>query len=49
MLRKTFSISEVFINLSSIYHRMSEQYCYPLDNDQLIINIETGYDVDGDL
>ena len=32
--------------LSAIYHRMSEQYCYCLDNDQLIINIKTGYDVD---
>lgn len=34
------------MNLSAIYHRMSEQYCYPLDQDQLIINIKTGYDVD---
>ena len=25
---------------------MSEQYCYCLDNDHLIINIKTGYDVD---
>ena len=31
---------------SAIYHRMSEQYCYCLDNDHLIINIKTGYDVD---
>ena len=31
---------------SAIYHRMSEQYCYCLDNDNLIINIKTGYDVD---
>ncbi|SFC90572.1 glycoside hydrolase family 13 protein [Butyrivibrio sp. YAB3001] len=34
------------MNLGSIYHRMSEQYCYCLDNEQLIINIKTGYDVD---
>ena len=34
------------INRSAIYHRMSEQYCYCLDNDHLIINIKTGYDVD---
>ncbi|MBP3199773.1 MAG: alpha-glycosidase [Butyrivibrio sp.] len=32
--------------LSAIYHRMSEQYCYPLDSEQLIINIKTGYDVE---
>ncbi len=32
--------------LSAIYHRMSEQYCYPLDQDNLIINIKTGYDID---
>lgn len=34
------------MNLSAIYHRMSEQYCYSLDEDRLIINIKTGYDVD---
>ncbi len=32
--------------LSAIYHRMSEQYCYPLDSEQLVINIKTGYDID---
>ena len=32
--------------LSAIYHRMSEQYCYSLDQDNLIINIKTGYDID---
>ncbi len=34
------------MNLGAIYHRMSEEYCYPLDEEQLIINIKTGYDVD---
>ncbi|WP_026491687.1 glycoside hydrolase family 13 protein [Butyrivibrio sp. XPD2002] len=34
------------MNLSAIYHRMSEQYCYSIDQDQLVINIKTGYDVD---
>lgn len=34
------------MNLGAIYHRMSEQYCYSLDEDRLIINIKTGYDVD---
>ncbi len=34
------------MNLGAIYHRMSEQYCYPLDEEQLVINIKTGYDVD---
>jgi glycosidase len=37
---------EKLMILSAIYHRMSEQYCYPLDEDNLIINIKTGYDVD---
>ncbi|MCR4902795.1 MAG: glycoside hydrolase family 13 protein [Butyrivibrio sp.] len=34
------------MNLGAIYHRMSEQFCYSLDEDRLIINIKTGYDVD---
>lgn len=34
------------MNLGAIYHRMSEQYCYSLDENRLIINIKTGYDVD---
>ena len=33
------------MNLSAIYHRMSEQYCYQLDQDQLIINLKTGKEV----
>lgn len=34
------------MNLGAIFHRMSEQYCYSLDENQLIINLKTGYDVD---
>ncbi|MBO6214815.1 MAG: alpha amylase N-terminal ig-like domain-containing protein, partial [Lachnospiraceae bacterium] len=34
------------MELGSIYHRMAEQYCYPLNDNELILNIKTGYDVD---
>ncbi len=33
------------MNLTSIYHRAYDNYCYPLNADELIINIKTGYDV----
>ena len=33
------------MNLSSIYHRCADQYCYPLDDDTMIISIKTGYDI----
>lgn len=29
----------------AVYHRTSDNYCYALDNDLLIINLKTGYDV----
>lgn len=34
------------MNLSSIYHRCADNYCYCLDKDTIVINIKTGYDVE---
>ncbi|MBR1674097.1 MAG: alpha amylase N-terminal ig-like domain-containing protein [Eubacterium sp.] len=34
------------MNLSAIYHRTTDKYAYQLSDTELIINIETGYDVD---
>lgn len=34
------------MNLSAVYHRSNDNYCYELDEDTLIINIQTGYDVE---
>lgn len=33
------------MDFSSIYHRASDHYCYALDEDHLIINLKTGYDI----
>ncbi len=33
------------MNLAAIYHRTSDNYCYALDDHQLIVNLKTGYDV----
>ncbi|MCX4295720.1 MAG: alpha amylase N-terminal ig-like domain-containing protein [Lachnospiraceae bacterium] len=33
------------MEFASIYHRTVDNYCYMLDEDQLIINLKTGYDV----
>ena len=33
------------MDFNAVYHRANDNYCYPLDQDQLIINIRTGYDV----
>lgn len=33
------------MNLSAIYHRCLDNYCYCLDNDYIIISIQTDYDV----
>ena len=33
------------MDFNAVYHRSNDNYCYPLDEDQLIINIKTGYDV----
>lgn len=33
------------MELGAVYHRTSEQYCYPLNQEELIVNLKTGYDV----
>lgn len=33
------------MNFAAIYHRMSDNMCYPLNEDDLIINIKTAYDI----
>lgn len=34
------------MEFQSVYHRSSDNYCYPLDKDNLIINLKTGYDIE---
>ena len=34
------------MQVAAIYHRATDQFCYPLNDDELIINLQTGYDVD---
>ena len=34
------------MDFNAVYHQASDNYCYPLNNDELIINIKTGYDVE---
>lgn len=33
------------MDFNAVYHRANDNYCYPLNKDELIINIKTGYDV----
>ena len=33
------------MDFNAVYHRANDNYCYPLDENRLIINIKTGYDV----
>ena len=33
------------MQFASVYHRTSDNYCYPLNEEDLIVNIKTGYDV----
>ena len=33
------------MDFGSIYHRTSDNYCYPLNEYDLIINLKTGYDI----
>lgn len=33
------------MNFGAVYHRTSDNYCYPINEYDLIINIKTGYDV----
>lgn len=34
------------MNFAAVYHKASGHYCYPLNVDEMIVNIKTGYDVD---
>lgn len=34
------------MNFTSVYHRSSDNYCYPLNTEDLIINLRTGYEVE---
>lgn len=33
------------MNFQGVYHRTTDNFCYPLDENQLIVNLKTGYDV----
>lgn len=33
------------MDFNAVYHRANDNYCYPLNEDELVINIKTGYDV----
>lgn len=33
------------MNFNGVFHQAYDNYCYPLNRDELIINIKTGYDV----
>ncbi|MSS63421.1 glycoside hydrolase family 13 protein [Velocimicrobium porci] len=34
------------MEFGAIYHRASDNYCYPLNEEELIINLKTGYDIE---
>lgn len=34
------------MDFNAVYHQASDNYCYPLNEDELIINIKTGCDVE---
>lgn len=34
------------MNCAAIYHRSSDNYCYPLNTNELIVNLKTGYDIE---
>lgn len=33
------------MEFNAVYHQASDNYCYPVNQDELVINIKTGYDV----
>ena len=33
------------MEFAAVFHRSTDNYCYALDDNQLIINLKTGYDV----
>ena len=34
-----------YMEFNGVYHQAYDNYCYPLNEDELVINIKTGYDV----
>ena len=34
------------MDFGAIYHRSSDNYCYPLNKESLVINLKTGYDIE---
>lgn len=34
------------MDFNAVYHRSNDNYCYPLNENQLIINIKTGYEIE---
>ena len=33
------------MDFNAVYHEANDNYCYPFNNDELIINIKTSYDI----
>lgn len=33
------------MNFSAVFHRTADNYCYPLNEEEMVINLKTGYDV----
>ena len=33
------------MEFNGVFHQAYDNYCYPINEDELIINIKTGYDV----
>ena len=40
-----YNLEENQMEFASVYHKTSEQMSYALDENQLVVNIKTGYDV----
>ena len=34
------------MDFNAVYHRANDNYCYPLNENELVINLKTGYDVE---
>ena len=35
----------IYMDFNAVYHEANDNYCYPFNDDELIINIKTGYDI----
>ena len=42
---ETLKQEDLSMEFTGVYHKTSEQMSYPLDEDRLVINLKTGYDV----